>query len=96
MNHSKLVCDVRSITYNYDTRVGIVDIAHGCTDMWGAIDLFKQIDPEVGAVFTFSTGVGQDTFYFRTGTGKNDWKAFDPPRVKRLEFDGGRESEGSE
>lgn len=75
MTHNKLMCDVQSISYNFDTKIGTVQIGYGCTDMSGTIDLFTKIDPEVRGVYTFSTGLRQDTFYTRT---KSGWQSSEP------------------
>ena len=73
MNHDKLMCDVSSIKYDYDTRVGHVNITYGCTDMTGTIGLFQNIDPKVKAIYTVSMGTGQDTIYLFT---RGEWRAY--------------------
>jgi hypothetical protein len=78
MNHKGLICDVHSITYDFDKTIGFVDIGHGCRDMGGTIELFEKIDPKVKSVYTFSPGVGQDTTYLLT---KHGWEAFEAPQL---------------
>lgn len=49
-----LVGRMVGLEYNAAHRIGLLWLApHTCTDMYGAIDLFKAIDPDVGLIFTF-------------------------------------------
>jgi hypothetical protein len=79
MNHNKLVCDVGSISYNFDTKVGVVNINNGCTDQSGAIELFQNIDPEVCAIYTLNPKPGLSTYYFFAK--KSGWVAIDPDQI---------------
>ena len=49
-----LGCHMVGLEYNAAHRIGLLWLApHTCTDMQGAIDLFKAIDPNVEIIFTF-------------------------------------------
>lgn len=78
MNHDKLMCDVHSISYDYVTKIGIVKIDYGCTDMAGTINLFTALDPAVRRIYTFSGdgSRGLDTYYVLNGNG--EWDAVCP------------------
>lgn len=67
-----LVCHMVGLEYNAAHRIGLLWLApHTCTDMYGAIDLFKAIDPNVGLIFTFQVSENMqepgipDTAYVR-------------------------------
>jgi hypothetical protein len=45
---NRLMCYVKSLHYDWLTRIGTLTIhPDGCTDMTGAVGLFKSIDPSV-------------------------------------------------
>ena len=49
-----LVGRMVGLEYNAEQRIGLLWLApHTCTDMTGAINLFKAIDPNVRLVLTF-------------------------------------------
>ena len=48
-----------------------------CTDMVGAIEFCRGVDPDVTAIATFS-GDQLDTRYRK---GDNGWQAYGPPRA---------------
>jgi hypothetical protein len=70
--HVGMVTDVRSIAYDFESRVGIVYMPENCcTHMTGAIEVFEQIDPKVRQVQTFAVDV-PDTVYTRAA---KEWTA---------------------
>jgi len=70
--HTKLKCGVLRLAYDFDSATGTLHVPDGhCCDMKGCIDLFKEIDPAVQAIDTFS-GVKPDTRYRRV---QEDWTA---------------------
>ena len=53
VHREDLMCPMVGLEYNAEHRIGLLWLApHTCTDMGGAIELFKAIDPNVGLVFT--------------------------------------------
>ncbi|MCW5706768.1 hypothetical protein [Shinella sp.] len=67
-----LMCEVHSLTYDFPTRTGRLNMAQGnATDMAGAIALFERIDPNVELISTFAGDV-PDTIYRRH---RKDWIA---------------------
>jgi hypothetical protein len=72
--YAKLVTYVNHITHDVRKHVGALYMPSGmCTDMSGAIDLFKRIDPKVRRIDTFS-GDQPDAFYIKSANGT--WKAY--------------------
>ncbi len=64
--HRGMMTRVQAIAYDFRTRVGKVYMPKGCcTDMSGAIAVFKQIDPKVTKIETIAGDV-LDTVYRRT------------------------------
>ena len=56
-------CDVLRLTYDVPTRTGTLWLPEThCTDMTGAINFFKKIDPKVQVVEVFS-GTDHDITY---------------------------------
>jgi hypothetical protein len=63
---------VKSLSYEFDTRTGVLVMPEGCcTDMSGAIALFRGIDAEVTRIETYG-GAVRDTTYARGPRGKWD------------------------
>ena len=75
--HCLLMTTIRRMRYDFEQRVGVLYLPAGvCTDMSGAIQFFKKIDPEVHQIQTYS-GEQRDTIYTRTG---KQWEALRGPR----------------
>jgi hypothetical protein len=56
--HPQMQCFVESVSYDFETRVGVVTLRDGgCTDMSGTIKTFVKIDPKVQQIHVFSDGV---------------------------------------
>lgn len=73
MDHPTLMCDVASLTYEFNTRTGTLVMGDGdCCDMRGCIAVFQAIDPDVRQINTFS-GRKRDTEYSLLRSG--EWKA---------------------
>jgi hypothetical protein len=73
----KFMCEVRSIAYDFDRRLGRLYMAEGnCCDMSGCIGFFVGVDPAVRHIETFA-GDMPDTVYVRDG---------DLPAGHRLEW----------
>jgi hypothetical protein len=71
----KLCCSVRSITYDFQTRTGRLDMPPiTCCDMTGCINFFRAINPQVRRIETYAGG-RRDTFYQRNE--QNQWCAID-------------------
>jgi len=71
-SHFGLQCRVNELRYDFQRRAGRLLLPQGsCTDMRGAIDIFRQIDPGVQAVFTYEDG-RLDTVYALAG---GEWQA---------------------
>lgn len=68
-----LRCHVNAIAYDINRRTGYVTMPEGeCVDMTGAIQLFKDIDPNVAVVFAgdmtyIKAGAKWEAFYKRGG-----------------------------
>ena len=63
MFRSDLQCDVRSLTYDFKTRIGTLEMPpDNCCDMLGCIHLFERIDVEVKRIDTFAGSI-PDTSY---------------------------------
>jgi hypothetical protein len=72
--HLMTQCFVRELVYNFATRHGHLFMGEGsCTDMCGAIDTFRRIDPGVIAIATYQDGKPDTGYTFRDG----DWRAHD-------------------
>jgi len=70
--HCLLMTTVRRMSYDFERRVGALYLPEGvCTDMGGAIQFFKRIDPEVEQIQTYA-GPERDTISTRTG---KQWEA---------------------
>jgi hypothetical protein len=68
--HPTLVCKVKTLTYDWTARTGLLYFPPAnCCDMGGAIDLFTAIDPEVLLILTFA-GDEHDTVYARSSGGQ--------------------------
>ena len=53
--HSDLQCCVRTVSYDFRTRCGRLDMEGGdCCDMTACIAFFRAIDPQVSKIETFS------------------------------------------
>ena len=69
MEHSKLMCNAKTIQYDFDKKTGTLIMLDGdCCDMSGCIAFFEMIDPDVRPIATIS-GTAPDTSYVRTGSG---------------------------
>lgn len=74
MHHKKLKTDVERLDHNFDQHETRIFMPRGCcTDMSGAINLARRIDPGVRSVLTFAAG-RPDTAYRRHEDGL--WEAF--------------------
>lgn len=70
--HPTLMCEVKSLEYDFKSRTGILYMPPvNCCDMGGCIKLFEAIDPKVSTIRTIA-GDRQDTIYFLTASG---WEA---------------------
>ena len=70
---------VCSLSYDFPTRTGTLTMPPDCcTDMGGAIELFRRIDPKVERVQTMA-GLCIDTVYFHHA---GEWHARDPRYAK--------------
>ncbi|MGZ9718834.1 hypothetical protein [Rhizobium miluonense] len=75
--HSELQCSVFSLSYDFVTRQGVLNMAETTAcDMNGCIAFFQRIDPKVQAIQT-KAGNLDDTSYLLVG---KEWKANLPPR----------------
>lgn len=64
-----LVCEVTGLSYDFDNRLGRLEIAaNQCCDMGGCIRLFEGIDPKVEMIETFAGGKS-DTIFKREPDG---------------------------
>lgn len=71
-----LATTVQRLHYDWSTGAGGLFMPDGCcTDMQGAIRLFRKIDPNVRVIRTFA-GPARDTTYERVG--RDEWVAVDP------------------
>ena len=74
--HTRRHCYVHRIASNFDTRTSFIGMGEfSCTDMGGAIELFRAIDLDVEAVVTATSKGMLDTVYSRDAQGK--WRAND-------------------
>jgi hypothetical protein len=72
--HRSLQCCVLSVSYDFRTRAGRLDMEAGdCCDMSGAIAFFAAIDPQVCKIETFA-GAERDTAYLKRREG---WQPVD-------------------
>ncbi|WP_425963806.1 hypothetical protein [Rhizobium nepotum] len=61
--HEKIMCDVESIKYNFETKRGVLEISEGhSTDGGGTLETFKAIDPDVQEILILAGGK-PDFFY---------------------------------
>lgn len=73
--HLAAQCYVYELRYDFRRRIGhLLMPDDACTDMAGAIDTFRRIDPGVLAVVTYA-GRHPDMIYVFT---EGDWQARDP------------------
>lgn len=73
--HAGLMCDVESLTYDYNARRGTVHFAPvNVCDMSGCVRLFTAIDENAEDIQTFSGGE-RDTRYVKQ---RGEWTAIDP------------------
>lgn len=69
---SDLLCDVTSLSYDFDKRTGRLNMAPaGSCDMSGLVALFAKIDPDVQRIVTFA-GDQLDSVYRR---GPEGWES---------------------
>ena len=69
MTHPKLLCEVSSISYDVETKVGTLRAPnHNCPDMGGAIEVFTNMNPAVERIDCYE-GDRLATIYKRTGDG---------------------------
>jgi hypothetical protein len=69
MQHPTLMCEIKSLSYDFDEKVGTLVMEDGdCCDMAGCIALFEAIDPAVKGIATIS-GEQPDTMYVRSASG---------------------------
>jgi hypothetical protein len=69
---SDLMCDVTSLSYDFDRRTGRLNMApFGSCSMGGLVALFTKIDPHVQRIVTFA-GDQPDSIYHR---GPEDWES---------------------
>src|SRR5438093_1079447 len=72
--HEGVRCFVDKVSYDFRSSTGRIDMPEGsCTDMAGAIDLIRGIDPEARRIETFAGGK-PDTSYLRDVKGDR-WRA---------------------
>jgi hypothetical protein len=70
--NEELVCTARQLIYDVEEQRGFIYVAAGfCTDMSGAIWLFKRVDPHVREVIVVAGGE-VDTIYTKLG---QKWRA---------------------
>ncbi len=75
-----LMCGFVSLSYDGDSLVGLLYLpARHCCDMRACVQLFKQIDPDVKRIETFS-GCEPDTIYQKNG---EEWLAFMPEWLRK-------------
>ena len=68
-----LMCQVVSLSYDFDKRAGSLNMAERqSTDMTACVRLFTAVDPEVRRIDTFA-GTKPDTIYKRTDD--EEWEA---------------------
>jgi hypothetical protein len=68
----ELKAAVKSISYDFDTKIGNLYMPDMCcTDMSGCIAFFQRIDPRVESIYTFSNGVRDTSYHLRGG----EWRA---------------------
>jgi hypothetical protein len=67
-----LMCDVTSLSYDFDKRAGRLNMAPaGSCSMSGLVALFTKIDPDVQRIVTFA-GDQPDSMYQR---GQEGWES---------------------
>lgn len=67
------------INYDYETKYGQLTVPAGtCTDLWGCIELFKKLDPDVEKILVIS-GRLVDLRYVKQGS---NWEAQVPEYVE--------------
>lgn len=72
--NAQLQTSVERLEYDFNTKIGRVFMpCDCCTDMRGAIKLFKAIDPEVLRIETWA-GTDRDAFYSRPSR-ESEWRA---------------------
>jgi hypothetical protein len=72
--HEGVQCYVENVSYDFRTRTGRIDMPEGShTDMTGAIDLIRAIDPEARRIETFADGK-PDTTYVHADK-RDHWQA---------------------
>jgi len=72
--HITAQCFVHELRYDFNARVGHLMMEdESCTDMAGAIELFRRIDPGVREIATYAGGHPDTGHVFRDG----DWQAVD-------------------
>jgi hypothetical protein len=62
----------RFLSYDFQTRTGLLAMASGSWDMGTSLAVFEAIDPRVANVFTLSNGDVPDTAYVRVN---GEWRA---------------------
>lgn len=76
-----LMCRIIRFNYDFETQECRLFLdAHNCTDMTGAINFAKAIDPDVLFVRTYERGQ-LDTCYRKEG---EEWEASSRPTSERL------------
>jgi hypothetical protein len=75
---SLIGCRLLAAHFDFEAHQARLMLAPGhCTDMMGAIEFCRGVDPDVTAIATFS-GDKLDTRYRK---GDNGWQAYGPPRA---------------
>jgi hypothetical protein len=96
--NNELVCAARQLIYDVEERRGFIYVAAGfCTDMSGAIWLFKRVDPHVREVIVVAGGE-VDTIYTQLGqmwraavlTQDGEWRVGEPAPFDRPRSGGAR------
>jgi len=74
MFHNRLMCDVKSLSVDFNNQCASIHTTGGCVDMAGAIALVNDIDPDIDVIETFIDNredtryvKGRDRWYAQTG-----------------------------
>ncbi|MBP2611424.1 hypothetical protein [Agrobacterium pusense] len=55
--HTKIMCDVESLKYDFETKRGVLEIADGhATDAGGTVEVFQAVDPDVEEILVLAGG----------------------------------------
>lgn len=75
MHHKDLICDVESPSYDFDAKIGKLNVPqHNPPDMGGCKKVFRAIDKDVMRIEVFENGK-LATVYTLKDASKDEWDA---------------------